>query len=413
LCCAYNNTLEVKVSLKKTTLKPHIDLSDLIHRSNGHSRSELVRSIEERQERLVQELCGPKYSRSHPYKRAGSYTKTLVTSLGNIRFKVKRVIKRADNSISSPILEALDVKHHKYSRDVRMKLAEFASKMSYNDSSLEFETATGVHVPKRTIHSFVQEIAPPLLEANKTANEPRIVLGDSTEVRGLETGEMNNVHILLSEGGQLLHLGVNSEWLSYEADILISDNEPGLINAVNAEKRQLCILHALKYLLFTLWGEGMNKDDRIEVEKAVKQTLFTLVNSTKKHREDGDKERLKTRIESTLVELYEIADELGERGYTKASSFIMRNARFMVTFAELALEDVQIPYTTNKIERLMGEVSKRCKHKWMHWSTEGLRNILTILLVRYTNEQLYNQYKNAYIHNRPFTKTGTAQKANL
>ena len=43
----------------------------------------------------------------------------------------------------------------------------------------------------------------------------------------------------------------------------------------------------------------------------------------------------------------------------------MRNARFMVTFAELALEDVQIPYTTNKIERLMGEVSKRCKHKWM------------------------------------------------
>ena len=29
----------------------------------------------------------------------------------------------------------------------------------------------------------------------------------------------------------------------------------------------------------------------------------------------------------------------------------------MVTFAELALEDVQIPYTTNIIERLMGEVS--------------------------------------------------------
>jgi len=286
--------------------------------------------------------------------------------------------------------------------------------MSYNDSSLEFETATGVHVPKRIIHSFVQEIAPPLLEANKTANEPRIVLGDSTEVRALSSREMNNVHILLSERGQLLDLGVNSEWLSYEADMLISDNEPGLINAVNAEKRQLCILHALKYLIFTLWGEGMNKDDRIEVEKAVKQTLFTLVNSSRKHGEDGDnKERLKTKIESTLVELYEIADELGERGYTKTSSFIIRNARFMVTFAELALEDIQIPYTTNKIEKLMGEVSKRCKHKWMHWSTEGLRNILTILLVRYTNEQLYNQYKNAYIHNRPFTKTGTAQKANL
>ncbi len=85
----------------------------------------------------------------------------------------------------------------------------------------------------------------------------------------------------------------------------------------------------------------------------------------------------------------------------------------MVTFAELAMEDMEIPYTTNKIERLMGEISKRCKHKWMHWSTHGLRNILTMILIRYTNQQLYNQLKKAYIHNRPITKIGTAQKANL
>jgi len=80
-------------------------------------------------------------------------------------------------------------------------------------------------------------------------------------------------------------------------------------------------------------------------------------------------------------------------GYTKASAFIMRNARFMVTFAELALEDVEIPYTASKIERLMGEISKRCKNKWMHWSTNGLRNILTIILVRYTEKRLYQRFK--------------------
>ena len=360
--------------------------------------------IEDRQERIIEKLCGPKYSRSHPYRRGGSYTKTLVTSLGTVRFKVKRVINRINKSVSAPILESLDVKRRKYSRDVRMKLAEFASKMTYGDASLEFETVTGIHVPKRTILSFVQETAPPLLEANKTIVKPEIVMGDTTKVRAANSGEMNEVHVLLSDGGQLLHLGVNGEWPSSEAGILISDNEPGLTNAVNAEKRQLCILHALKYLLFTLWGEGMSKDDRMEVEKAVKQTLFTLVNSTKKHLKDRNKERLKARIDRTLRELYNIADELEERGYTKASAFIMKNARFMVTFAELALEDVEMPYTTNKIERLMGEVSKRCKHKWMHWSTNGLRNILTIILVRYTNKHLYQQFKKAYIHNEPFIK---------
>jgi len=89
------------------------------------------------------------------------------------RFKVKRVRWRKDGRKSSPIIDALDVKHRKYSRDVRMKIAELASKVSYNDSRLEFETATSVHIPKRTIHCFVQEIVQPLFEANKTAAADR------------------------------------------------------------------------------------------------------------------------------------------------------------------------------------------------------------------------------------------------
>ena len=273
-------------------------------------------------------------------------------------------------------------------------------------TTLEFETATGVHVPKRTIHSFVKEIAPRLLEANKADTKPGIVIGDSTKVRALKSRVMNEVHVLLSDGGQLLHLGVNSEWPSSETGVLVSDTEPGLTNAVNVERRQLCILHALKYLLFTLWGEGMGKEDRIEVEKAVKQTLFTLVNSTKKHREDGNKERLKARIEKTLRRLHQIADELEERGYTKASSFIIRNAGFMVTFAELALQNVEIPYTTNKIERLMGEISKRCKHKWTQKHTHHNPNQIH-------QPTTLQPIQKAYIRNRQITKTDTAQKANI
>lgn len=57
-----------------------------------------------------------------------------------------------------PILEALDIKRHRYFRDIRMKLAESALVMSYRGASREFETAMGIHVPKRTIHRFVKEI---------------------------------------------------------------------------------------------------------------------------------------------------------------------------------------------------------------------------------------------------------------
>jgi len=58
-------------------------------------------------------------------------------------------------------------------------------------------------------------------------------MGDSTKVRALNNGEMNDVHVLFSDGGQLLYLGVNGEWPSSEAGILVSDNELGLTNAVN------------------------------------------------------------------------------------------------------------------------------------------------------------------------------------
>lgn len=50
----------------------------------------------------------------------------------------------------------------------------------------------------------------------------------------------------------------------------------------------------------------------------------------------------------------------------------------------------------------MGEVSKSCKHRWMHWLTRGLKNTLRIVLVRYTNETLYESFKNAHIHYEAF-----------
>ena len=393
----------MKVSLEYVNAAFPIDLAEIVQDVNVHSRFELVKRVNERREQIIMNLCGPKYSRNHSFKRAGSYIKKLTTAIGTISFKVQKVRNRIDNSITSPILEYLDLKRRKYSKDLRMKLAEYASKMSYQDASLEFETATGIHVPKRTIHRFVHEIAKPLLKANKQRNhseqETETLMGDTTEVRALCSREMNMVHVLISNSGQLLHLDVNTEWPNRRAETLISDNEPGLTNTVDAKNRQICILHALKYLLFTLWGDGMSKDDRLKVEAAVKQALFTLVNSTKKHLQDKDKMQLQKRINKTLRKLHKIAKELDACGHFRASEFIMKNARFMVTFAELALEGIKIPYTTNRIERLMGEVSKRCKHKWMHWSTQGLKDILTIVLVRYTNKPLYDNFKKAYIHN--------------
>jgi hypothetical protein len=57
-----------------------------------------------------------------------------------------------------------------------------------------------------------------------------------------------------------------------------------------------------------------------------------------------------------------------------------------------------MPHTSNAIERLMGEIPKRCKHKWMSWYTTGLESMLTILLIRYAEERFYRAFWQSYIH---------------
>ena len=79
-------------------------------------------------------------------------------------------------------------------------------------------------------------------------------------------------------------------------------------------------LHAIKYLLFTLWEEGMSEDDREKVKVAIKEALFTLVNSTKKHLKDKDTSSLQERIDKTLKVIDEMAKTLEEDGHIKAAA---------------------------------------------------------------------------------------------
>lgn len=289
-----------------------------------------------------------------------------------------------------------------------MACAEYATKMSYGDASLEYETGTGIHVPKRTIHTWVKELAPRLLEAynrakeQKTEPETCLAIGDSTEVRGTGPGEMNQVRVIISGDGGLESLTVNEPWPEMEVDVLVSDDEPGLAEAVKAQWRQLCVLHAVKRLGFILWRGRMSLEERRMALEAMKAPLYTLVNSAEKHLEDGDMGRLRWRIDWTLRMLHDAALGLKSRGYGKAGEYLEKHAGLLVTFAELALEGVEVPYTSNRVERLMGEVAKRCKNRWMHWGTDGLRSILIFVLVRYTDEEVYERFKKAYIHNEAF-----------
>ena len=135
--------------------------------------------------------------------------------------------------------------------------------------------------------------------------------------------------------------------MKLENSILVGDAERSMHLNLEYERRQLDLVHAVKDSLYKLWAEGMSKQEREAVSVEMKQLLYTLVNSVKKHLEDECEEALKNRIENTVKGLITLAEDLKMKGYPKTAAFIKSNAKFMVTFAKLALKNIQIPYTSN------------------------------------------------------------------
>lgn len=236
-----------------------------------------------------------------------------------------------------------------------------------------------------------------------------LIEGDGTKCHGLG-GRKNEVNVILGknqESGEksLLGLDVNKDWketaaqFKGKADVAVSDNEPSLRNALleKAVDYQACVRHCVGDVRFYLWNAGLSKDKRKEIANKLIVILETLRNSVSKHVVDGDFERLKWRINWTLSELEKLSGMLLEDGLDTVARFVRNAANYLVTFARLAMKKISIPITNNLVERLMGEIAKRIKHKWMHWSACGLENLLNILLARYCNRSFYSEMKERYL----------------
>jgi hypothetical protein len=395
-----------------------IDLSDLIEAEHIKTVKRLKESIEEYQDKLVTQILtlDPKY------KRSSRYDRHLVTSLGEVILKIAK-IDLGNQKMISPMLDVLQIRRKKYSQELRMLAADTASRLSYGKSKEQLMGSNSIEIPKATIHSFVQEVGVKLGKAavapSKIPEQPKtresmlsVVEADGTKTHSTDHKE-NNVRVAMTydqntKEKHILGLVVNKGgWSdvairasSSSSSILVSDAEEGIQDNLKHRDSQLDLVHAVKDTLFRMWMDGATKIEREEVSVKMNEALYTLVNSVKKHLKDGNARRLSKRIESTISFLKEdLFVQLKEKGYVKAAVFVKSHARFMVTFAKIALTTGKvIPYTSNAVERLMGEISYRCKHKWMSWSTNGLENLLWILLIRYTDKRFYQRFWNGYIH---------------
>ena len=144
---------------------PRIDLANLILDLKEKSRRCLREVIEAYQEKLLDELCGRRRCPNGRYKRTGSARrlKTIITTLGVVRFRTLKVKNQSTGETFTPILNVLDVRGRKYTRQVKAECAELTSKLSYGNTREEYYRLTGLLIPKSTIHGFTQELGPAML----------------------------------------------------------------------------------------------------------------------------------------------------------------------------------------------------------------------------------------------------------
>jgi len=370
---------------------------------------------------ITTELCGEKYrhdKKEKRYERAGKSERKIITLLGNLDLKIDKIRDKSTGEIFKPLPIILGIEPYKnYQDDITFTSVDIATKNTYRDTVYIMKNFLKKILSPSTINRQVITIGKEIKDFVKDKNKDNKdetydhIIADGTKSHSQEEGVYKNdikVGMTTNKEGKKVFLScnVNKTWddlneeinelnvLSPDA-VLVSDGEPELIKSLASDRRkyQLDFIHFIRDIGYKLWNDNkLDLDMRKNIKKYAEKIIYKLKNQTIKYGEN--KEELKMKINESIDKLKEFSEYLYELGCEKTARFVKKHSNNVVTFAILTIEGKNIPWNSNIIERLMGEIQKRCKHKWMRWTTEGQEAILNLLLTRYSNPKNYKEFKN-------------------
>jgi len=364
------------------------------------------------QDEGVRRLCGERYARGNgtrPCARAGTAVRGVKTLAGAVSIPLVKVRDRATGRIFPPLGARVGFAPGRtYQDDVCLVGCELVTKMTYRDAVMEAKRFQPAFPSRHTIRRRLPEFAQDLdaLAQETLGDGFDVVMADGTKVRSTAPRGHHAVNVILGKRGDettLLRVCVGGSWEHAAravqerlagAAVAVADGEPAIREAFRGLGRpvQQCGIHAARNVGYAMWKDGAPREVRARVKRDLVRLLRVLRRSVSKHKKDQDFERLAWRVNTTRREIRALAAELHKPGYHTAATFLDENVDAIVLFARYVPEGLDVPWSTNLIERLMGEISKRVKHKWMHWSDLGLDSLLTMLLTRLKNPPAYDAW---------------------
>jgi len=392
--------------------------------------------IESLNDVLIEAYCGEKHARgngTNRFQRSTTKTRTAVTTVGEHAFSLGYVedTEAADdeNGHFRPIEKVVDFNGKKrYQEDIAARTVDLATTLSYRDAASHAEELERTP-SKDTIRDRVTECGRKFTEfvsSRIAGSEAETVIPDGTNCYSQDDDrEYHDVRVTLAENTEaasrsLLDVSVNTPWRKISDSLerseaitddakVVSDSEKSLVRAFETETRnhQLDLSHVPRTLGYKLWDDGVfSLEDRQEIISEVSGELFHLKNSVEKHRPQEEYSAIHERIARTEERIEKTAWQLEQLSSSKAASYLRRELDSMMTFAEDATEGVEVPWTSNPVERAMGEVAKRCKRDWMQWSEEGLDALLQLSLTKYANPEHYREFFDVFLQRSTHEQIG-------
>ncbi|TMT81386.1 ISH6 family transposase [Haloterrigena sp. H1] len=379
---------------------------------------ELVRSLDER---LVEAYCGEKHARGNGdcrFQRAGTSTRTAVTTAGEHEFTLHHVKDTAatdgNPTYFRPLEDLIDFDGQRiYQEDISLQAAELATSLSYRDAVAHgdgFTPMPSITTVNRRVREYGSKLGDFVRDRLPGTNADTVV-PDGTKCHSQQDHcTYHDVNVTLGQTAEgddtettLLDVNVNESWdetaealeeteaVTDDATV-VSDAEKALVDAFESGDRshQLDLVHVGRTLGYKLWKDDtFPLSERKAIVSGVTDDLFHLKNSVALHAPRNERLAIRERIDQTLENLGKEAWRLERQDSPKATAYLREWAEATVTFAELALDQQQVPWTSNVVERAMGEVSKRCKNQWMQWSEAGLESLLWLNLVQYADPEQF------------------------
>ena len=237
------------------------------------------------------------------------------------------------------------------------------------------------------------------------------VMADGTGVKQYRgrKGELRSV-IGISSAGKVEPLGcfTNTEWTDIERIIkerikkteqyeipFIYDGEPGLDTFLaDIAESQRCTWHGPRGLYHSLWEDGLKKkDSKSHIDKLKYLVGIELPQDSYEILKEQDKERVRTRYETSKKEIEDLIQTFRSRGYSHGASYLENLSEKIFTNVEIWLRTgVIAPRTTSLLERLFRELGRRLKKIAWGWADKTVTKLSKMILLKQYSRQKWEEY---------------------